>query len=434
MSEIIANLLAATWMPATILMLMGQKENKQRAYLVFLISTAFCFVSLMFEIDFTMIVISVASILLGYKARIRDVIILMPVYIVIAFGNNMSYIIVEKYFRISSREANTFPYYTWVIVLTTILNVVLLLLLRFSFGKFSPHWNRENNRIAFIIVGGNVVLCTFLYALTIFAAWRNHYPTEMEVTNFLTLAAYTVLLIIVTIVTLKVFYDKERIEQERKEFQQIEEYTAQIESMYNNLRAFKHDYVNILTTLSGYFLEKDYQGAEKYFEESILPSGRRIVNDNFKINLLSNITNKSLKGLIASKLMYAHEMGIDVYIDIIEQIDEIAMQDIDLCRVLGIYIDNAIEASLETEKKEIKFNMVKEPKHVAVIIMNSFVDSGLTIGRMEKEGVSSKGENRGVGLSNVRKILSGYPKVYKTTYIEDRYFVQKLEIYNETRN
>lgn len=102
--------------------------------------------------------------------------------------------------------------------------------------------------------------------------------------------------------------------------------------------------------------------------------------------------------------------------------------------MLGIYIDNAIEASLETEKKEIKFNMVKEPKHVAVIIMNSFVDSGLTIGRMEKEGVSSKGENRGVGLSNVRKILSGYPKVYKTTYIEDRYFVQKLEIYNETRN
>ena len=66
--------------------------------------------------------------------------------------------------------------------------------------------------------------------------------------------------------------------------------------------------------------------------------------------------------------------------------------------------------------------------------IQGFVDSGLTIGRMEKEGVSSKGENRGVGLSNVRKILSGYPKVYKTTYIEDRYFVQKLEIYNETRN
>lgn len=429
MVEIVVNLLAATWMPVSILMLMGKKVFKQRACLTFLVSIVLCFAAIMLGIDLAMILISIVSILWGYKGKIREVLYLMLAYILIAFENNISYIIVEKYFGISGAEANEMPYYAGVITLTTVFNIVMFVGLRFAFEKLRPLWNNANNRIATFIVGGNVVLCTFLYALTIFAAWKNHYPAEMEVTNMLILAAYTILLIVVTSVTLKVFYDKERIEQERKEFQQIEEYTVQIESMYNNLRAFKHDYVNILTTMSGYFLEKDYQGAEKYFEENILATSRKITNDNFRINLLSNIANKSLKGLISSKLMYAHEMGIDVFIDIVEPIDEIAMQDIDLCRVLGIYIDNAIEATLETENKDIKLNMVKEPEHVAVIVMNSYVDHGLSLGNMEKEGISTKGENRGVGLSNVKKILSGYPKVYKSTYIEKQYFVQKLEIY-----
>lgn len=60
--------------------------------------------------------------------------------------------------------------------------------------------------------------------------------------------------------------------------------------------------------------------------------------------------------------------------------------------------------------------------------MNNFVNYNIPIGKLEQENFSTKGENRGLGLFNVRKILAGYENVYKTTEISNGYFIQKLEI------
>lgn len=218
------------------------------------------------------------------------------------------------------------------------------------------------------------------------------------------------------------------MEHEKQQYESLQEYTKQIETMYTNLRTFKHDYVNILTSLSGYLDAKDYKGLEMYFTENILPTNQTINRENYRLNQLSNIKDQALKGLISSKLIYAHEMGIDVYIDIMEPIEKIAMKAIDLSRIMGIYLDNAIEAAMECEKREIKFNMVKEEHTVAIILMNSFENKGIPFSKMEQCGYSSKGENRGLGLHNVKEILKKYENVCKTTAVQGEYFVQKLEV------
>lgn len=82
--------------------------------------------------------------------------------------------------------------------------------------------------------------------------------------------------------------------------------------MYKSVRAFKHDYVNILTSISGYLEAKDYDKLEVYFNDSVFKESGRLLRDNFKLNQLSNIKDMGFKGLASSKLIYAHEMGIDV--------------------------------------------------------------------------------------------------------------------------
>ena len=129
-------------------------------------------------------------------------------------------------------------------------------------------------------------------------------------------------------------------------------------------------------------------------------------------------------------MIYAMNSGLDVFIDIMDSIDNFEIKVIDLARILGIYIDNAIEAAAESEQKEIKFNIVKEENAVIIVIMNSFVNLGLSVKEMEKQNVSTKGDGRGLGLNNVNEILRKYPNINKITEMKGNYFLQTLVIQN----
>ena len=120
--------------------------------------------------------------------------------------------------------------------------------------------------------------------------------------------------------------------------------------------------------------------------------------------------------------------GIDVFIDIMDEIKDVDVRDIDLCRILGIYLDNAVEAAGETEEKELKFNIIQDNGSTVIVIMNSFINKGISISNMEKQGFSTKGEGRGLGLSNVVQVLGQYENVNKVTEIRDNYFIQTLII------
>lgn len=309
---------------------------------------------------------------------------------------------------------------------------VLVSLLSFLLGKVMQYifllvGSKARKELIWII-GGNIILCTIVFLINGWAARTSDFPDGVTQTNLILFGAYTILTIAISLIVLRVFREREEMEHEKQQYESLQEYTKQIETMYTNLRTFKHDYVNILTSLSGYLDAKDYEGLEKYFIENILPTNQTINRENYRLNQLSNIKDQALKGLISSKLIYAYEMGIDVFIDIMEPIETIPMKAIDLSRIMGIYLDNAIEAAMECEKKEIKFNMVKEEHTVAIILMNSFENKGIPFSKMEQCGYSSKGENRGLGLYNVKEILRKYENVCKTTAVQGEYFVQKMEI------
>ncbi|MBR6403414.1 MAG: GHKL domain-containing protein, partial [Eubacterium sp.] len=172
----------------------------------------------------------------------------------------------------------------------------------------------------------------------------------------------------------------------------------------------------------------DMPGLRKYFEENIMPTNERMNQGKYRLQKLSKLKDSAIKGLISNKIIYAMNQGIDVFVDLIDEIKDISVNTIDLCRVLGIYMDNAIEAAKECVEKEIKFNVVKEDNSVTFVLMNSFVNHGLSLTDMEKQNVSSKGEGRGLGLNNVNEILSRYDNVNKVTEIKDNYFIQTLII------
>lgn len=217
-------------------------------------------------------------------------------------------------------------------------------------------------------------------------------------------------------------------EAKKKALQDLQDYTHNLETMYNGLRSFKHDYVNILLSMSGYIENGDMDELRKYFEEKIFPTKSLIDQGDYKLNQLSNIGVLEIKSLLSAKMIYAHESGIDVTIDIPERVDSFLIDTVDLARIMGIFLDNAVEAALTAEQPQIGLNIIQNETGVSIIISNRFQDDGVVLHRLKQKGFSTKNGHQGIGLSNAQKIISSYDNVLLETTIQDGCFQQHIEL------
>lgn len=282
------------------------------------------------------------------------------------------------------------------------------------------------NKVFLILLIIDMMLCVIAFLINNWIGRKTGSSNEIN-TILLLFWIYLVLTVIISLITFKVYNTRQNIIYEKEQYERLKEYTSQIEVMYQSIREFKHDYVNVLNSISGYLEEERYDELKKYFYESILKESKSIISDEFKLNQLTNIKDLGLKGLISSKLIYAHELGIKIVIDILDEIDTFYINSIDLNRIIGIYLDNAIEAALECkDDKEVFFNVVKEENSVAICIMNTFEDKHIPLSKLEQNGFSTKGEGRGIGLYNVKEVLKKYKGVTKSTSIKDGFFLQLL--------
>lgn len=212
------------------------------------------------------------------------------------------------------------------------------------------------------------------------------------------------------------------------EIEKLTEYTNNIEVLDQDIRAFKHDFVNILSCIRGYLDTDNFSELKSFFFNKILPINDDLNKDSLKLHLLSNIKTPELKGLISSKVLKAKSEGIDIFIDIAEPIEDIKMDTIDLCRVLGILLDNAIEAAVLCANPVLKLGVIKKQKSISFIVINSFEGETPKIHEIYIRGFSTKGIGRGIGLANLKSILSNYYNTILDTSIEDNLFIQNIEI------
>ncbi|WP_145368954.1 quorum-sensing sensor histidine kinase AgrC [Staphylococcus epidermidis] len=220
----------------------------------------------------------------------------------------------------------------------------------------------------------------------------------------------------------------------KRKLQEIEayyEYTLRIESINNEMRKFRHDYVNILTTLSDYIREDDMPGLRKYFDEHIVPMKDKLKTRSIKMNGIEKLKVREIKGHITTKIIQAQEKRIPISIEVPDEIDRISMNTVELSRIIGIIVDNAIEASENLEEPLINIAFIDNDESVTFIVMNKCSDDIPKIHELFEQGFSTKGDNRGLGLSTLKELTDSNENVLLDTVIENGYFVQKVEINNK---
>ena len=217
---------------------------------------------------------------------------------------------------------------------------------------------------------------------------------------------------------------------ESAKLEQQKKYILALEKNNNEIKKFKHDFNNIILGLDGYINNDDFnkEKLKKYFNSTIMNFNNNIELNNIVIAKLNSIKVSSLKNLITNKVLVAQNNNIDVDINIQGEIHDFYTDEMQLSRILGILLDNAIEASLElTHDKKIEMNIIQIDKTTDIQISNTFNNTGTPIADFNKEGFSTKGTNRGLGLSSAHEIANKLNMLLNTE-IDGNTFIQNLSI------
>ena len=213
-----------------------------------------------------------------------------------------------------------------------------------------------------------------------------------------------------------------------RKLESTEEYNRSLRILHDNVRGFKHDFDNIVTTIGGYIRTNDMEGLKDYYVQ--LEDDCQRVNNLYILNP-SIVNNDGIYNLLTKKYNEAEERDIKVNISFLLDLSTLHMKIYEFARILGILLDNAIEASAECEEKIINLTFRNDSKNSRqlITIENTYQNKDVDTEKIFEKGISGKENHTGLGLWEVRKLVKKNKNVNLFTSKNDKFFSQQLEIY-----
>ena len=266
-----------------------------------------------------------------------------------------------------------------------------------------------------------LLLCT-LPQFLIYIVNRYNYPIYFLILN-------SIQMIIVCIILFSSFKNSMEKEKAKSDLVTMNLHNKTMTGLVDGVRKLKHDYNNIMQALNGYVSTKQYDKLQEHLNSVLGECGN--------INTLSIITPKvfndpAIYGIVGAKYFLAIEKDIKFDIDVTTNIAKIQFSMPDLSRILGIILDNAIEATEKLEKNRyIKLEMRFDNKKCADIIrIYNTYDTSVHINTQDifKKGFSSKKIKSGIGLWEVKKLIDKSINSQIYASIEKGKFIQSIII------
>ena len=307
-----------------------------------------------------------------------------------------------------------------------IFTVATCLGLRYILTKFNVKQLIDKKYLPFLVFGSLAVISSLYLNIFILQGMEIEFNDSLAL--LLVFALYALVLLILLFFVVKITTDKIAIQSERMQAKQLNEYTEKLEKQHKAITKIRHDYINILISMTGYVDNNDIQGLKRYIKKEVLPAERQIYADEKQIALLLNLNILPIKGLLASKLGLAQLSGIKVTVEIPNIIDKWQAKDYDMSRIMGIILDNAIEECECCEAPEINIGIFTTETDYVIVVENSCRAKTPHPNQLQIEGFSTKGNSRGLGLSNLAEIVVKSGCVLLETSVDNQVFAQKLTI------
>lgn len=353
---------------------------------------------------------------------------LLSEFTIIAFSSILELFMLQFYlsiFNITKEIVMSVPFYRIVYVLSIYLCIYIIYRI-IKFFKF--HFNLENmtkkSKILFIVntLIGIIAIGAQFYLITFYS---DKMPVAITIVSILSLLAYFFISIYSLLNTTK-------LETTSQNLAEAQLYNKTLSLLHDKMRGFKHDFHNIVQGIGGYISNNDMEGLKKYYSQLLKDCNQ--VNNLTALNP-SIINNSVIYNILAAKYHRADELGVQINLAIFMDLNEIEkhMKIYEFTRIMGILMDNAIEATAECQDKIIHVTFRKEEnrKRIVMIIENTYLNKDIDIDRIFDKDYSTKSKetNSGLGLWEVRQILKKNNNLNLFTTKNEEFFVQQFEIY-----
>ena len=218
-----------------------------------------------------------------------------------------------------------------------------------------------------------------------------------------------------------------KLQSQRDVIAQQQLYERDLEAIRQEVRAFRHDYKNLLAGLA---CQAEAGETEKLRAAlSQLDAGfERRIGEKIQVSAqIGNLRIPQVRSLLLSKMAAMGGKGVECRLEVLYPMETVAMDVWDFVRCLGILVDNAAEAVEGTESPWVEIILLAQEKQISIQVSNPWTGE-TDPSRFWEEGWSTKGAGRGLGLSGYLRILERYPNVSPCTSWTNGVFVQALTI------
>ena len=207
------------------------------------------------------------------------------------------------------------------------------------------------------------------------------------------------------------------------------QYLCKYEKIINDQGKKNHEYNNQLMVIKGYM-----NNPKKLEEYLSLIIEEHKCGQNYTIRQLSYFPDGGIKGLIYDKLSRMKENNIKSYLYIDKKAKNVFEDKFDIktyqdiTKLLGVFLDNAIDATIKSDKREVELE-IKVDNECSIITISNSYDNSIDTTKIGKKGFSTKGTGHGYGLSIVKDISKHNKNIEIFNDIDEKLFKQIIIVY-----
>ena len=218
-----------------------------------------------------------------------------------------------------------------------------------------------------------------------------------------------------------------KMEAQRDVIAQQQLYERDLDDIRREVRAFRHDYKNLLAGLSEQADEGELEDLRAALSKLDAGFDRHIGEKIRTSTQIGNLRIPQARSLLLSKLAYMGSKGIDCHLEVLYPVERVNMDIWDLTRCMGILLDNAAEAAAAAETPRVEIVLLAQGDWLSLRVSNPYAGA-IDPNKLWTEGFSTKGEDRGLGLASYQRILARYANAASSTSWANGIFVQELTI------